>query len=192
MKKILLISIVSVFLIMVAVVGIYISVYMRALLSDNLMNFEKVGMNAGGYPYSTKEGGFRLTSIEIDLTKVGRDFLHDIWIELPNGDKGKLAELTPQYLKEHGFNESIWDNKASGCYASEESGFSFKVDADGILIKTDVSTGMRHEVHGVSVGSYNPRMGSFLSGKSVALPSSVPEFESVFGKPDKMYSYHVN
>ena len=94
--------------------------------------------------------------------------------------------MTLQFLKAHGFTQGTGDcNNLLGYYA-KDSYFSFYVDKDGILKKVGLSTGIEIEAHGVNAVSNNPRMGSFSSGKSIALPCSVPEFESVFGKSDNI------
>ena len=159
------------------VISVSLSGCMTFCSRDDLVAFEKGGIHAGGKPYSLDQGGFRLDSIEIDLTKANREFLNDIWVELRCGEKTKLSELTPQSWRER---------------YSSDCRFSFDFDPKGRVIKLSTNVGRSGSFCDAPGAAENPRMGSFSSGKSVALPSSVPEFESVFGKPDKMYSYHVN
>ena len=45
-------------------------------------SIEKGGTHAKGDAVSQEAGGDRIKSIEIDLTSVDNDFLHDKWIEL--------------------------------------------------------------------------------------------------------------
>ena len=171
MKKTSISSAISVFAIMIVVVGIYLCVFMRDLLSDNRLFFDKAGIHVEGDPGLPKEGGFRLDYLVMDLTKVDSNLLNDIWVELRCGEKTKLTALTFDLWKEH---------------YKDKCNFSFSFDQEGRLIELHPDTGRHHDVHGVIAGSCNPRMGSFSTGKSVVFPCSIPEFESVFGKADKM------
>ena len=157
-----------------------------SFFGDSLYRYEKGKLLARGWISSEAKGGARLDSLDIEelnTEKVSREFRDDIWVELRCGEKTKLSALTIQFVKERGFKENHFKNDLS-IYDSENSGFEFDFSQDGILCEWHIFPVVKHASFSSTV---NPRMGSFSTGKSLALPCSVPEFESVFGKPDKLY-----
>lgn len=124
------------------------------------------GVRLEEYARTPSRGGIRLRDVEINLSKVSQGFADDIWVEIEFGVKTKLSEVTPQLLKEHGFEVPAW-SKVS--YYRDGARFDF--GGGGRLVCAGFAGGTDHR-----------RVGSFSRGTSVAFPSSVPEVESVFGK----------
>ena len=159
-----------------------------SLFADPTYTCEKGKLLASGWFFSEIKGGARLDSLDIEELnpeKVSREFLDDIWVELRCGEKTKLSALTIQFVKERGFKENHFKNYLT-IYDSENSGFIFYFSQEGTLCELKICPTFNYFTLS---SNHNPRMGSFSTGKSLALPCSVPEFESVFGKVDKKYSH---
>ena len=82
-------------------------------------------VNANGYLFSLEKGGARFEEMELLLDESLPAFLNDIWVQIRYGEKTKLAILTPQLLKEHGYAETSSDDKTRGSsYFINNSGAS--------------------------------------------------------------------
>ena len=131
-----------------------------------------------------EKGGARVDRIEINLAKTPPDVLSTIWVEIRPGEKTSVSLLTPQLLKECGFKEFV---EQEGNYYAGDGGISFQSDRNLKFIHVRAAV-----TPYPSSPDESPRLGSFSTGKSLVLPCSVPELESVFGKPDCVCSYRIN
>lgn len=142
----------------------------------------KGSIHAQGTVAISERGGVLIRSMHIDLTTAPSDLLKDIWLEISAEGKIRLSDISPQLLKQQGFNEKTVEPQHDGETISFSSdGFTFHFDNNGKLISLDANTGSNDDT-----STENPRMGVFSNHYSLALPCSLPQFRSVFGKPSKM------
>ena len=147
-------------------------------------HFENNVVSADGMFYSLKNGGGRLDIITIYVSALNRERLDDIWVQTRFGEKVRLLMLNSKPT-EYGFEKTPFWREEGGAQYANHNGLIFYVDQNDMLTKLSAYADSSMD----STSENNPRMGSFSSGKSFSLPCSAPEMESVFGKPDKMYSY---
>ena len=148
----------------------------------------KGNIHAQGRVATAEKGGALIRAIQIDLSTAPSEFLEDIWVVVRIVGKTTLAKVTPQLLKENGYTimevkpprEGLTDRYC-------DSGFSFDFNRDGKLIRLEANTGSNDDT-----STENPRIGSFSSTLSLALPCTLPQFNSVFGKSDKVRFIRVN
>lgn len=142
-------------------------------------------------------GGALIRRMEIDLAKASPEFMDDIWVIAGTAGKTKLAAVTTGLLKEHGYGEVSVEPPRDGVavrYRGE--GISFDFDRGGKLVYLEADTGSDDDT-----SRENPRFGTsaqeghdkrYPRVTSLALPCAVDEFESVFGKPDRVRFLKVN
>ena len=145
-------------------------------------------IQAQGTVATVERGGVLIRTMQIDLVAASPEFLEDTWVVVQIVGRTKLAKITPQLLKENGYNKKTDELPKLGVtdrYCA--AGFSFRFDSTGKLIQMEANTGSSDDT-----STENPRMGSFSKTYSLALPCTVPQFGSVFGKPDKVLFRRTN
>ena len=152
------------------------------------LEVSKGNIHAQGTIATAERGGALIRTMQIDLSTTPPEFLDDVWVIAWIVGKTTLAKITPQLLKEHGYAEQTLDTPHNGITIRYRGGgFTFDFDCNGKLICLEANTESNDET-----SKENPRMGTYSSTFSLALPCSIPQFRSVFGKPDNILFTKVN
>jgi len=133
--------------------------------------------------------GEQLTEIEIDLRSPGTTLAADIWIEMPDGENTTLDSISRVGLIRENARERKEKHNEYYRYSDktrfELPGFVFWFDDDRL-----VGVEARPVVQGASQRSVRPALGSRSRETSLTLPCTSQEFESVFGKADRVKMGH--
>jgi len=124
----------------------------------------------------------KLEWVELDLDKSQNALLTNLWVEVQSMGKTELSSITPKFLKEKGAAD--WkgrDKNYGGTVTYYLHGYAFCFDDDRLVALKANRFGFPP-----SKQESKPRIGLVASEASLTLPCSLPELESVFGKPDKV------
>jgi hypothetical protein len=118
--------------------------------------------------------------VELDVGKSQGDPLTNMWVEVQSTEKATLTSITPKFLKEKGAADWKGPDRTYGGTATYYlRGYAFCFDGERLIAfkanRSGFPPGKREA---------KPRLGLVAGGASLTLPCSLPEFESVFGKPD--------